>query len=203
MASASGECKGECKKGQIEVDNAVRKSGYVDSSYSIDKFEVITNGYRIRYVSGQIVILLELDWNLNLLRRDTQVTTTSTSTTTTQSTSSNIQLLISQYITHVLPQYFSHPSIQSIDQIGTATYKISILLPINSRSIKYELILGQSNSQFQIQDTRYVIDFVPTFKTYVPETNDIKATLDQIIKEELIKKGGQYVLPNDVTIWDI
>lgn len=56
------------------------------------------------------------------------------------------------------------------------------MLPINSHLVKYELMLGQSNSKFQIQDTRYLIDYVPTFKPYLPDNKDIKSGLDRVIK---------------------
>lgn len=40
----------------------------------------------MKYVFGQIIILLDLDWNLNLIKRDTQVITTSTVSSTSSNT---------------------------------------------------------------------------------------------------------------------
>lgn len=148
------------------------------------------------------MITLQLDLNLNLVRRDTQVTTSTTSSSYSGTqTASNTNLLISQSVLHTLSQYFQEPTIVGIEYVSSEKcYDVKATVVVNKRTIPYSVKLASNNGQYEIVDSNYAINFTPSFTSY-NISSSLKTAIDELIRQVLKQNGKN--LPQSAFVWDV
>lgn len=127
----------------------------MDSSYRLISFKILPNGYEVVYERKQITFLFELDWNLNVRRRQSKNIVVVEENGEVDSQTRN--LIINLLNSRAALRRFKSIKYEKIYKVGINSYRVIFSTELNNgRIFQYELILnGDPNtSSLNIEEVR-------------------------------------------------
>lgn len=127
----------------------------MDSSYRLISFKILPNGYEVVYERKQITFIFELDWNLNVRRRQSKNIVVVEENGEVDSQTRN--LIINLLNSRAALRRFKSIKYEKIYKVGINSYRVIFSTEFNNgRIFQYELILnGDPNtSSLNIEEVR-------------------------------------------------